>query len=35
MSELLRRLHGRRPLAGLFCQCEAAKNMEYFNNKIH
>ena len=34
MSELLWRLRGRRPLAGSLCQCEAARNTEYFKSKI-
>ena len=34
MSELLWRLHSRRPLAGSFGLCEALQNMEHFNNKL-
>lgn len=31
--DLLCRLLSGRPLAGLFCRCEGARNMVYFNNK--
>ena len=34
MSELLWRLHSRRPLADSFYQCEAKQNMEHFKSKM-